>query len=235
MEIEEPEEPLDFKAAPMMALAASGPEFYTIGQFYTSIKQNLKKLVDEEDPSDPVFSGDPARQFHRQKWFPDEATPVSDLRSAFAAIDRIISQGEGGPKSPLDQDQELAHYYRFAEIARGRKLIRVSKTGPVEKQWDYDGDPVPLDETGIYPLRENAHLSDYPENSAEWVKARQFDYSYTGLLRALHRTFNGDPSNIDVAMGLMFTLTIQAQSLVQVELDDGTHAAPPFEYQATLD
>lgn len=231
MVIEEPEDPLDFEAAPLLSAPPDEVDSFTIGEFYTSIKQHLRELVAELGEA-AVFSGEPSRQFFDQQWFRSEAKKVDDLKSAYLAIDTIIVQGEGSRKSPLDDEGDLAHFYKFSELYEGRKLIRTQSTGPVEQQWEYAGEPILLDPDGIYPLVENAHLDMYPTDSPAYVQAREFNGSYTKLLKALHRTFNGDPGYLDSAIGLMYHLTVQAQSLVQLTLKDGRHAAPPFEYQA---
>jgi hypothetical protein len=51
------------------------------------------------------------------------------------------------------------------------------------------------------------------------------------LLNALHRTFNGEPKFIDQAIGVMYSLDLAAQQLMQVPsgLDDGSTAGPSFQ------
>ena len=110
MVIEEPEEPLVIPDEAM-------PERRTIGAFYAIIKREIEAL------GQSIFKGDPNRQvtggFH-------EIIAVTDVKSASAAIETIVEQGEGTSKSPLGDQagDELAHYYRFAEIVHGKKLIR---------------------------------------------------------------------------------------------------------------
>ncbi len=54
----------------------------------------------------------------------------------------------------------------------------------------------------------------------------------SSLLNALHESFNGKPDNINVAMGLMYALRIEAVSLMSTELNDGTGltAGPSYQY-----
>ena len=47
----------------------------------------------------------------------------------------------------------------------------------------------------------------------------QFDESYTALLNALNATVNGDPEQLDVAVGLMYTLRLLAQQLMMTPID----------------
>ena len=114
LEIEEPENPLQFREA---ALRAAGPK--TIGQFY----QALKKALETAGPG--VFADDHSRQIERSIGN-DRSIAVTDFASAAQAIDLIVAQGEGtcaGPLSTTDPDQsELAHYYRFKQLANGKRL-----------------------------------------------------------------------------------------------------------------
>ena len=54
------------------------------------------------------------------------------------------------------------------------------------------------------------------------------------MLRALHITFNGEPTYLNTAVGLMFDLKLQAIKLMNMPLstDPSTNAAPCFEYVA---
>jgi len=54
---------------------------------------------------------------------------------------------------------------------------------------------------------------------------------YKALLKGLHKTFNGEPQYLKEAIGLMFSLEIIAQQLMQVPsgLNDGTTAGPTFQ------
>ena len=60
--------------------------------------------------------------------------------------------GEGSAASPLDPEHELAHYYKFAEIWHGRRLIPT----PEPPGYAYAGDPIPFDPTGVWPTGAHA-------------------------------------------------------------------------------
>lgn len=232
MEIEEPEFPLEF---PTLA-SAEAPQV-TIGMFYTALSDAMA-IVDKRDPlflhpSNPQVTG----VFSRFG-----VTAVTDLASAQAAIATIIDQGEGTQQDPMDSvetDSEPAHYYRFAEIWHGRYLVATGAppTAPVEDRYAYAGDKIPFDATAVQPARANpteTTLPVPPDVPNPQLACRTFNYTYTNLLKSLHTTFNGDPTAIDPAIGLMESLKEQAIALMAIPLGDGTNAGPSFEYTPVL-
>jgi Ferritin-like len=214
MVIEEPEEPLIIPDD-----LATGP--ITIGAFYAKIKQGLE----ESPPS--IFGGDPKRQVTGAF---REIIAVTDLASASAAIETIVEQGEGTSTSPLADKagDELAHYYRFAEIAHGHKLIPALGQEP---PWRYDGEPIPFDPTRVYPAVEDPRCSDYPAGSPARQACEQCNHTYTNLLKLLHEVFNGTPKNLGDAIEMMNELATQAEKLITIPLGSGENAGPSFEYQ----
>jgi rubrerythrin len=223
MEIEEPEEPLDFKVAFMPTDAV---EYATIGQFYSAIRAALETL------GPGIFTGDPARQVTSEVAGLPHISAVTNLDDAVAAIELIVEQGEGTTESPTDDDARLAHYYRFAELFYGRRLVRNPAAGPAAppaERYIYAGDPISVDPSDVLPLRRNPKVSDFPPEARE--QADEFNRAYTDTLRALHDGFNGRPQSIAHAIELMrVDLTPLALALVQMPLPDGTRAGPTFEY-----
>lgn len=232
MEIEEPEDPLEFPTAHVMLAEMPVQEFATIGAFYKAVELNLTHLVDEFGEA-AVFCGDPKKQVTS---FGPECVAVVDLDTAKQAIETIVEQGEGNQASPVDEQGELAHFYKFAELYHGRRLEKVPNSShlPPDKQWAYTGAPIEISTADVFPITENAKPSDFPEGSIARVKANQFSYSYTSLLKALHITFNGNPGHLDASIGLMYSLRLQAQDLVAIDLGNGKNAAPTFTYQPVL-
>jgi rubrerythrin len=221
MKIEEPEDPIEFR---VQLLAASGP--LTIGQFYAAIKAQIAELGPD------VFTGSADRQLVHG--FPAaELFAVTDVESAGRAIDLIVQQGEGTSTSPLDPQHELAHYYRFAEISHGARLVPDS-TDP--NGYAYAGDPIPFDPDGVWPVVSDPTLSPYPPGSAAAHANTTFNYTYTGLLGTLHDTFNGN-DRLRAAIGLMESLKEQALAMASIELGgpDGRTAGPSFEYRPVND
>lgn len=216
MTIEEPEDPLHF---PVRALAAAPP--LTIGRFYAEIGRQIQAQGDR------IFVGDPARQLTHG--FPaSELTRVTDVASALKAIDTIVQQGEGTTRSPLDPQHELAHYYRFEEIAKGYTL-RPDSTVP--EGFSFSGPAIPFDPNGVWPVIDNPKSASYPAGSPARNASDTFNYTYTSLLKSLHETFNGRPNRLGAGIGLMESLKEQALDLTAIALGDGTNAGPSFEYQ----
>ena len=217
MVIEEPENPIPIK---VLMSAEAAEEFGTIGEFYQAIQKKIVEL------GDGIFvPGSEARQV--QEWFGyTHLFPITNVEGAVKAIELVVTEGEGTSSDPFQSPGDPAHYYKFGEIYHGRKIIK-TKEG-----YAYGGDPIPFDESGVYPMKPNAKISDYQEGTQARVRVEQYAYSYSSLLNALHKSFNGDPDNIQVAMGLMYGLKIEAVSLMSTELGDGTGltAGPSYQY-----
>jgi rubrerythrin len=218
MEIEEPEFPLEFPS-----LEAEAPRL-TIGMFYAAIRESLKGAT---------FDGPRQRQLSPKSM--TGVIEVFDEQTAVEAIDLIVEQGEGTSQSPLAGiESELAHYYRFAEIYHGRELVPNPEAGPEtppDERYKYDGLDIGFKPDGVRAVVKNPSTASYPEGSKARLECEKFNYIYTQLLNALHTTFNGKPSELRAAVGLMFKCTGQAGTLMENELPSGEFAGPSFEFQ----
>jgi hypothetical protein len=220
MAIEEPEDPLNFP----VARAAEDPHV-TIGEFYAKLREKMPGAT---------FVPDTGRQITHAMM--SDLFAVTDSDSAIAAIDLIVEQGEGTATSPLDGDDEgdLAHYYRFAEIFHERKLVKHPDPDlPPDQQYSYTGDPLVLDAAGVRDVIDNPKRASFAEGSAALHLFDNFNYTYTSLLKALHTTFNGAPADLDAAIGLMESCKQQALALTAVKLPSGQFAGPGFLWQPT--
>lgn len=215
MLIEEPEDPI-----PVRLELAQEPEFATIGQFYDAIKEKIAEL------GNSIFTVGQERQV--LSWFPpDQLFPITDVESALAAIDIIKVQGEGTSTKPFESSGDPAHYYKFGEIAAGRKLVQTDDGYAYAGQW------IPFNPTEVYPLKANCKIADFEPGTQARVRIEQFAYSYSCLLNALHKCFNGYPNYMDTAIGLMYSLKVEAVALMQTEIpgsSDGLTVGPSFEY-----
>ncbi len=227
MTIEEPEDPVAIKDD----LTAAGQPL-TIGMFYDRIRTHLEALeARRQRKGGTIFTGDPAYQVTQD--FPSwEVFPVLKLDDARKAIRFIVFQGEGTPSSPSDPlaGGELAHYYRFGEIVHGRALVPDGKVPP---SWSYTGDLIPFDPSTVAPVIANPKTAGYPAGSAARYGCQTFNYTYTSLLKVLHEAFNGNPSRLSAAIGMMESLKEQALTLATIDSGDGGKAGPSFEYQPT--
>ncbi|MDX6324457.1 MAG: hypothetical protein QOK15_811 [Nocardioidaceae bacterium] len=209
-------------------------EYETIGQFYDAIEAGLRDLsvrLGEEK----VFCGDRGRQVtttFRQTG--GRLLTVQDLPSALKALDEIVEQGEGTSRGEVwdgDQDvfhpdrDEVAHYYRFEELRRGRRYRRgdTPRSGPT-------GEAIDVDLTGVRPMRRNPRLTDHPADSPIRIAQEDFNRAYCAILTHLEAAFDGTPSMIDAAVTAMYQLKDKAQALMAMPDGDGTWAGPTFEW-----
>jgi len=211
MVIEQPENPIDIPVRALESAESAGPEFHTIGEFYAALDKKLQEM------GQPAFQGDFGREMIDNTWFPpDQLFRITGPESASAAIALIVEQGEGTPTSPLDPEDEPAHYYRFQQIVKGRRLER----DPVTGGFVFGGAPVRIDERNVWNMQPNGDPDTLPQNSRARRASVQFAYGYTSLLNALHQTFNGQPAMIRDAMGLMYQLRLAAQDVLSTPLPD---------------
>ncbi len=210
MTIEEPENPVPIKSA-------AEPEYATIGQFYEALQQKITEL------GDGIFKVGSDQQV--LTWF-DSARlfPITSVATANKGIDIIVVEGEGTSTDPFQSPGDPAHYYKFSEIWHGRKIVRTPEG------YAYRGEVVPFDPAGVYPMKPNPKIADFPEGTQARTRIEQYAYSYSSLLNALHRAFNGQPETIDTAIGVMYELKVQAVALMQTMLADGQTAGPSYEY-----
>jgi hypothetical protein len=224
MRIELPETPQHY---PDLALAAQDRGYSTIGEFYDAIIERIEAL------GDPIFARPSHPQVVDAAWFPpDQLFAVTGAASAVCALQLIKRQGEGSAADPLDARWQPAHYYRFEEILRGRRLV---KDPTVPQGYSFSGAPVPFDPAGVLPLVTNSRRADYAPGSLAADGVGEADYSYTCLLNALHQTFNGAPERLRAAMGLMIELRLLVlERVVTQQLtagpNAGKYAAPSFQF-----
>lgn len=216
--IEEPEHPIPVTTS----FVAETEQFSTIGQFYDAVKDQITNLgqdifVQKQAPPQVLVSA----------YFPPNVLfPITSPNDANRAIDIIKTQGEGTSSDPFDTPGEPAHFYRFGEIAAGKTLIKTS-TG-----FSYGGDPIPFDPSGVFLLRSNCKIADYPVGSQARTRITQFASNYFSLLNALHAAFNGQPDKLDAAVGLMYDLRTSAASLMTTPdpTSPDVNVGPSFEY-----
>lgn len=223
MRIEEPEDPINFPVKTNFTLLET-QQFATIGQFYQAIIDKLEEF------GPGCITGDCRQQVVNTQWFPStQLFAIANLDDAVKGLTLIVQQGEGTSKSPLDPEDTPAHYYRFAEIFYGKRLVK----DPSEpKGYSYSGESIPLEEDKIWNLVENSKAENYQPGTNARRLVNQFNYTYTSLLNGLHKTFNGEPNYLNTVMGLMFELKLQAQEMVEItDPYSNQQVAPSFEYQ----
>ncbi|MFZ6657657.1 ferritin-like domain-containing protein [Undibacterium sp. TJN19] len=217
MVIEEPEQTVDGVDPP--------PDGITIGQFYDHIKIEISALSRMGN----IFTG--AHEKQLVTGFPElQDKGVTDEASALAAIDMIIEQGEGSHISPLDPEHELAHYYKYAEVYYGRKLIANPAPHVPVPPWVFEGHRIEFDACGIYPVISNPNSKSYMANPRLADLNLTFNRAYSDMLRKLHKVFNGHPDQLALALLSMQGLRQQAQLMMALEVVPGQTAGPTFDY-----
>ncbi|WP_281556815.1 ferritin-like protein [Thalassomonas sp. RHCl1] len=227
------------------------PGKITIGDFYANVEKGLTYLS-ETLPPDELFPANTGPQIAHKYYYGGggEITPVTDLDSAMFAINAIIAQGEGIPDRCWDPDKpfpleegtgiasgdhqlfmqprELAHYYRFNELACGRRYVcgDSHNSGPT-------GPKIPIDYAQVYNMKPNPNSGDYAFAPELAALDYEFNRIFTLLLDQLHNAFNGDPELLVPAVGTMFKLKELAQELMRNPIPDSPeqyNAGPTWQY-----
>ena len=226
MKIEEPEIPLDIPVK-QAALAFDAVASITIGQFYGQIRAKLAGHPE-------MFTGNSNLQVSGFFFEPGEDIVVTDVNSALLAIETIVEQGEGTPKSPTDLQNHIAHYYRFQQFSKGMRIVE-DPSSTIKVSFD-PAQPLAIDDVAdVIQMVDDPQLVTY--DAADW-RAEQLsveaDAAYSKVLRALHQGFNGKPGKIDDAVGAMFEFKTIVGELLQQKLTVGPHAGqfagPRFRY-----
>ncbi len=220
MIIEEPEHPLPFPEKKAMALAIR-PEYHTIGDFYEAVSDLIGQL------GDAVFTGDPSRQVTGSVG-PNELFAITSAKLAQDAITLIVVQGEGTKTSPAGGPGGLAHYYRFEQIPRGKTL---SIDSSVPEKYSWGPPPIVLDPAGVWPMTDNPPEVPLPTDTQLARQSQQCDETFSALVLSLQSTFDGHPGELNAAIGLMYSLRLQAQALISTPIPGGSgNAGPRFLY-----
>jgi len=188
------------RARRMAGLSAAGGPFGTVGDFYDAIARRLGDLGDR------LFVGDPALQFVDAVSYSErDLFAVSDAATAARALRRIVGVSDAADVRNSESRRHLE------QLALGHA--------------DFN----PLDAAGIIDIVENSRASMYPPASPARAAVDEFNRVYSGMLVDLQSAFSGRPERYQAAVSSMYGLTGLARSIVAIERDDGTSAAPSFE------
>jgi hypothetical protein len=202
--------------------------FPTIGDFYSYILRTFERLK-------PALITEKQVKFSLPK-----SIIIKNLADVKRAIETIQLQGEGSRISPSDDGakdvtlKDLAHYYRFAEIKQGKKLISV------DGQLKFAGDDIPFPEVlsmAKVPLdgyqKERIRIEVRNEVSQALDES---DLIFTKMMNQLQEAWTNDPTAVGRAVGYMFSLQAPAQKLMSIPiLADGSSGnfGPCFRLVAT--
>ena len=91
-------------------LTPMGLNYDTVGDFYGALSDGLKSMVAQYGEA-IAFAGDPALQLSQNEINMAGCKPVICVKTALAAFDAIVVQGEGAPADSAD-----SHYQKFLSI-----------------------------------------------------------------------------------------------------------------------
>ena len=173
--------------------------FATIGDFYDAILCAFHDLQ-------PGLSA--SRQLEEEIL---GLTKIQNLADVESALERIKEQGEGTAQSPFADafDGELAHYYRFEQIAMEKLIVRAPDG---KARW---GGPLVFP-TGLLPM------APVPKGGHPPNVSRPFDEQFSAMLEGLQRAWdNGDAQSLTEAVDIMRKLKTLAQNLMKQPLPSG--------------
>jgi hypothetical protein len=179
----------------------------TIGQFYQTIANGFSTVFpDGSLPNNPslnqvVTSVDS-----------DQLFAINTVADALKAIQEITEQGEGTSTTPDEgtfDPTTLAHYYTFAQVYYGKKVVQVGSS------FQYSGESVTL--PTVYNFTANP---SNPPDQAPFVT------TFTTLMTQLEQCWTSGLS-IDTALGSMFSLQSAGTQIIEAL------ATPQFTFQAT--
>ncbi|MGW0878044.1 ferritin-like domain-containing protein [Streptomyces sp. NPDC002671] len=166
---------------------------------------------------------------------------IKNLADAEKAIKIIQEQGEGThsmPENPYDgYEGELAHYYTFRQLYRGKKLIKVQEQPP---KWDFQGADIKMPGTrpmGVVPKGGWAGDEKTAPDAEVQKLLTEFNGTFSSMLRSLEKAWQQDDAkeaerHLSDAVGDMFGLGSPAQALMDKPLrnDPAKRYGPEFLY-----
>ncbi|HEY6141605.1 MAG TPA: ferritin-like protein [Thermoanaerobaculia bacterium] len=221
MNIETPENPIEFPVRRTPA-AEGPPPMVTIGQFYGALDRFLATLP-------PEAWNRERNQIDDSQFFPGQIHAVNDYEQARDAIERIVSEGEGARRSPLDFKHELAHYYRFHECDSDLCLTKADN--PDGYQWGPQR--LGIDWSAVYPAIPDPGTHDFSGDppAAQAAQAMCND-AYARLIDALQLAVTGGAGQLGIAVRAMFNLRAAAHLALTTPLaDPQLVAGPSFLYR----
>jgi CDGSH-type Zn-finger protein/uncharacterized Fe-S cluster protein YjdI len=180
-----------------------GIDYATVGDFYAALSAGLRALV-ERETEDKAFDGDPALQLSANEVALPAARRVICLKTALAAFDAIVVQGEGAPHDSTD-----SHYQRFSSIrAEFQQLLRANPqfvpafpaaTNPVLREPPRPEGRVWIEDSAAIAVVDLA-------NAAYGLMVRLLGYAYVVRGPQAEKSLA-----VDLAVGLMRAITPLAE------------------------
>lgn len=215
MDIEQPEEIPDFPI--VETLEAKAPEAMTIGQFYTALDQYLSTLPESAWKKN-------RNQIDDSQFFAGQLFAINGYADAHQAISDIVSEGEGTPQSPLDFQNELAHFYRFGECYHN--LVLQKADNPLGYQ--YGPEKLGIDWSAVFPAIPDPSTHDFSKDPpAAQAAQAACNEAYAQMIDALQLAVTGNAAQLGVAVRAMFDLRMAALVALATPLADPSLVAGP--------
>ncbi|MDR7271110.1 CDGSH-type Zn-finger protein/uncharacterized Fe-S cluster protein YjdI [Pelomonas saccharophila] len=198
-------------------------DYDTVGHFYTTLSADLRAFVELHGEGE-AFCGDRWLQLGPNELNLGGARHVLCSKTALAAFDAIVRQGEGAPS-----DSETSHYHRFAAIREELARLRATHPG-FEPAWPAATNPVLR-----RPPRPEGRV--WLENPAAAATVDIANASYGLMLRLLAQAYvlTGPSAEkslcIDLGLGLMRAFTPLAEHAARLPAgpsNPGCHAGASF-------
>jgi len=223
--IEEPEKPEEWQES------IEKQRIHSIGHLYQVVLEHLIALANDLGEK-KLFVGEEDLQIDFDKYYGahGRAIRVGSLADAMAAVSEVSQEGEGrvhvtnltGDELLFHQPGEVAHYYRFQEILAEHFYDRGS-----DLTLRPSGPRLLVDWSAVYNIRPPSDAdSTRPGGLAALLKS--FDATYTDLMKAIHKGFNGEPKELTRATQVMKKLNYETVALMQVDVGNGETCGPPF-------
>jgi hypothetical protein len=223
MNIEEPVTPIEFPQK-RGGLLETEDERITIGEFYARLDALLSELPESAWHKN-------RRQIDDKQFFQGQIFNVNNYADANRAINDIVSEGEGAADTPLDFENELAHFYRFEEIFKNQVLTKANN--PKGYEW---GAPLGVDWSAVYPAISDPESFDFSGESDE-VKASQLacNIAFSQMVDDLTDAFNTNTGKLGNGVRAMFDIRMAALKAFNTPLSNGKVAGPAFKYIAAIE
>lgn len=184
-------------------LTPMGIDYDTVGDFYASLGESITHFV-ERIGEKAAFCGDPALQLSPEEIDLGGAKPVICSKTALAAFDAIVRQGEGA-----QADSEGSHYQKFSAIRSEFRALREANRS-FQPAFPAAVNPVlrrpPRPEGRVWIENEDAAQCVDLANAAYGLMVRLVAYSYS-----VPRPSAAKAAAIDLGIGAMQAVTLLAE------------------------
>ena len=204
-------------------LTPMGIDYDTVGDFYASLGDSVTRFV-ERVGEKVAFCGDPALQLSPEEVDLGGAKPVICAKTALAAFDAIVRQGEGA-----QADTEDSHYQKFSGIRREFAALKKTNRG-FQPSFPAAVNPVlrrpPRPEGRVWIENEDAAQCVDVANAAYGLMIRLVAYSYS-----VRRPAQEKATAVDLGIGLMRAMTLLAERAARFSAGPSTpecHAGVTF-------